>query len=272
MNWRDDAACGGADLLRFGSDIGYSRALCEQCPVVVECLAETLAVDSGEYAAGMTGATRRQVGPRGMAREVAALVSSDSLRRALDAAVWRIATGDLSRDLPTLRPDAVARVGSGGARSWKREAVAAEWRKRLADSVWLSADESKPLGECTAQDLWGAADLHRRQSAALEALANLLYERGALTVAHLDDETLHAALTDSETVALPSGSGRTPETEPRQGDANTGPQAEGRGSAVSLPCPALPAARLDETPPTPPPAAVVAPSSTGQAQRVEAQP
>lgn len=57
--WRESAACTSQDRERFYTEsqkaVGEVRAFCRSCPVIGECLTETMAQESGRYRWGLVG-------------------------------------------------------------------------------------------------------------------------------------------------------------------------------------------------------------------------
>lgn len=85
--------------------------------------------------------------------------------------------------------------------SWKVGAIREHWRRSLQDSVHVGGSEWKRLGQCTYEDLKVAAAERREQASRnrakaqqYEALANLVSDHGAATVAELPVDVLSAAL------------------------------------------------------------------------------
>lgn len=221
--WRDRAACAAADLARFGVDELYSRSLCNGCPVVVECCAEAVAVDSEDYAAGMSAQTRAAVGVAGMAEQVATLLPDAALRQAIRGAMTILLAERPAAGADVVPDDEAHGISARSPRkpspSWKVAAAQMEWEARLAQPLWITADVYKPLGACTATDLWTAATGRRDQAYALDRIADILAQTGARTVADLAADDLAELLSEIHTGpdALPPGSEREPKSETRQG-------------------------------------------------------
>lgn len=138
--------------------------------------------------------------PRELAAEVLKRTPAKSVRDAYAVALVdfvRHASINETRHNPILngKPPRVASAGY----SHKRAAIRDAYARALQDRVFVEPDTWKPLGECTFDDLMGAA-VRRRELAEhnieaaqrYERLAKLLEYHEAATVADLPQETFES--------------------------------------------------------------------------------
>lgn len=147
---------------------------------------------------------------RQIVKEVRARIAPDEIEDALDQClathVYDVARGRNGVPSPSperneakaerATPAQPGRVGRP-AGSRKVQAIRETWRARLDDRVCVATGVSKPLGQCTAEDLEHAATLrfhiaeaNRGAGRAYKVLAALVAEHGAREVGQLPETVL----------------------------------------------------------------------------------